>query len=174
MKSAYFTFHPGKNPPPQNGCRLKFVLFFKNIGFTFSTFPIQPDFSRHQPAAITLNTGSPQISPWRSSPATSLWPFRTTPSVPKWLSYPWSFFLSLHTFWDIKLMGGRRSLWDGGSNTHAQILTWNKYLGINFVASYVALVAHFNAYTCAWQILRAGKVECVGIISLEMIQNHGG
>jgi hypothetical protein len=23
MKSAYFTIHPGKNPPAQNGCRLK-------------------------------------------------------------------------------------------------------------------------------------------------------
>jgi hypothetical protein len=28
MKSAYFTIHPDKNPPPQNGCRLKSVLFF--------------------------------------------------------------------------------------------------------------------------------------------------
>ena len=27
MKSAYFTIHPGKNPPPQNGCRLKSVFF---------------------------------------------------------------------------------------------------------------------------------------------------
>jgi hypothetical protein len=28
MKSAYFTIHPGKNPPPQNVCGLKsgFVL----------------------------------------------------------------------------------------------------------------------------------------------------
>ena len=29
MKSAYFIIHLGKNPPPQNGCRLKSVLFFK-------------------------------------------------------------------------------------------------------------------------------------------------
>jgi hypothetical protein len=29
MKSAYFTIHPGKNPPPQNGCQLKSVSFFK-------------------------------------------------------------------------------------------------------------------------------------------------
>ena len=29
MKSAYFTIHPGKNLPPQNGCRLKSILFLK-------------------------------------------------------------------------------------------------------------------------------------------------
>jgi hypothetical protein len=33
---------------------------FKSTGFTSSTFPIQPDFSQNQPAAITLNTGSPR------------------------------------------------------------------------------------------------------------------
>jgi hypothetical protein len=61
MKSAYFTFHPGNNPPPQNGCRLKSVFFFfLNAGFTSSTFSIQPDFSQNQPATITLNTGSPR------------------------------------------------------------------------------------------------------------------
>jgi hypothetical protein len=59
MKSAFITIYPGKNPPPQNGCRLKSVLFLKNISFTFSTFPNQPDFSQNQPAAITLNNGSP-------------------------------------------------------------------------------------------------------------------
>ena len=30
MKSAYFTIHLGKNPPPQNGCRLKSVFFLKH------------------------------------------------------------------------------------------------------------------------------------------------
>jgi hypothetical protein len=60
MKSALFTIHPGKNPPPQNGCRLKSVFFSKITGFTSSIFPIQPDFSQNQPAAITLNTGSPR------------------------------------------------------------------------------------------------------------------
>jgi hypothetical protein len=30
MKPAYFTIHPGKNPPPQNGCRLKSVVFLKH------------------------------------------------------------------------------------------------------------------------------------------------
>ena len=36
-------------------------FFFQNTGFTSSTFPIQPDFSQNQPAAITLiNTGSPR------------------------------------------------------------------------------------------------------------------
>jgi hypothetical protein len=54
MKSAYFTTHLGKNPPPQNDCQ------FKSTGFTSSTFPIQPDFLEKQPAVITLNTGSPQ------------------------------------------------------------------------------------------------------------------
>jgi hypothetical protein len=27
MKSAYFTIHLGKNPPPQNGCQLKSGFF---------------------------------------------------------------------------------------------------------------------------------------------------
>jgi hypothetical protein len=62
MKSAYFTIHPGKHSPPQNGCWLKSVFFlsYKSTGFTSSTFPIQPDFSQNQPAAMILNTGSPQ------------------------------------------------------------------------------------------------------------------
>ena len=61
MKSAYFIIHLGKNPPPQNGCRLKSIfLFIKNADFTSSTFPIQLDFSQNQPATITLNTGSPR------------------------------------------------------------------------------------------------------------------
>ena len=55
MKSTYSTIHPGINLPPQNGCRLKSVFFI-----TSSTFPIQPDFSQLQQAAITLNTGSPR------------------------------------------------------------------------------------------------------------------
>ena len=60
MKFAYFIFHPGSNPPPQNGCRSKSIDFFKSTGFTSSTFPIPPDFSQNQPAANTLNTGSPR------------------------------------------------------------------------------------------------------------------
>jgi hypothetical protein len=28
MRSAHFTIHLGKNPPPQNGCQLKSVFFF--------------------------------------------------------------------------------------------------------------------------------------------------
>jgi hypothetical protein len=61
MKSAYFTIHLVKTPPPQKGCQLKSVfLIKKNTGFTSSIFPIQPDFSQNQPAAITLNTGSPR------------------------------------------------------------------------------------------------------------------
>jgi hypothetical protein len=58
MKSTYFTIHPGKNPPPQKGCRLKSICFLKSTGFPSSTFPIQPGFSQNQPAVITLNTGS--------------------------------------------------------------------------------------------------------------------
>ena len=34
--------------------------FFKSTIFTSSTFPVQPDFSQNQPAAITLNTSSPR------------------------------------------------------------------------------------------------------------------
>ena len=72
MKSAYFTIHSGKNPPPQNGCRLKSVFFIKiNTGFTSSTFPIQPDFSQNQPASITLNTGSP----WTLHMGQEPWPW---------------------------------------------------------------------------------------------------
>jgi hypothetical protein len=61
MKFAYFTIHLDQNPP-QNGCRLKsvFVFIFKSTGFKSSTFPIQPDFPQNQPAAITLDTGSPR------------------------------------------------------------------------------------------------------------------
>ena len=57
------------NPPISQFIRVKILLlkmvagwnpfFFKSTGFTSSTFPIQPDFSQNQPAAITLNTGSP-------------------------------------------------------------------------------------------------------------------
>jgi len=36
------------------------VFLNRSTSFTSSTFPIQPDFSQNQPAAITLNTGSPQ------------------------------------------------------------------------------------------------------------------
>jgi hypothetical protein len=49
MESAYFAIHLGKNPPPQNGCRLKsgFYFYFYSAGFTSSTFPIQPDFTQN-------------------------------------------------------------------------------------------------------------------------------
>jgi hypothetical protein len=55
MKTAYITIHRGKNPPPQNGSRLKSVFLIKSTGFTSSTFPTQPDFSQNQPDVITLN-----------------------------------------------------------------------------------------------------------------------
>jgi hypothetical protein len=35
-------------------------LFLESTSFTSSTFPIQPDFSQNQPAAVTLNPGSPR------------------------------------------------------------------------------------------------------------------
>jgi hypothetical protein len=60
MKSACFTIHPRKNPPPQNDCRLKSGFVFESTGFTSSTFPVQPDFSQNQLTAVTLNTGSPR------------------------------------------------------------------------------------------------------------------
>jgi hypothetical protein len=62
MKSAYFTIHPGKNPSSSKWLHveIRFIFIFKSTGFTSSTFPIQPDFSQNQPAAITLNTGSPR------------------------------------------------------------------------------------------------------------------
>ena len=59
MKSAYFKINLSKNPPPQNGCWLT-SGFLKSASFTSSTFPIQPDFTQNQSAAITLNTGSPR------------------------------------------------------------------------------------------------------------------
>jgi hypothetical protein len=65
MKYAYFTIHPGKNPRPQNGCRLKSI--FLSTGFTSSTFPIQPKYSQYQPTAITLNTGSPRHWTWHQN-----------------------------------------------------------------------------------------------------------
>ena len=68
MKSTYFTMHPGKNPPLQNGCWLKYVFFLKGTGFTSSTFPIQPYFSQNQPATMTLNTGSPWTLWWTLNP----------------------------------------------------------------------------------------------------------
>jgi hypothetical protein len=59
MKSIYFTIHPGKNSLPQNGGRLKSIFIYnKCTSFTPSTFPIQPDFSQNQRAAITPNAGS--------------------------------------------------------------------------------------------------------------------
>ena len=73
MKSAYFTIHPGKNPPPQNGCRSKSVFVPKSTGFTSSTFPIQPDFSQNQPAAITLNTDSARTLEWMATATHGAW-----------------------------------------------------------------------------------------------------
>jgi hypothetical protein len=71
MISAYFAIHPDKNP--QNGCWLKSVIFFKSTGFTSSTFPIQPDSSQNQLAAITLNTGSPQTLHQRVQISRPIW-----------------------------------------------------------------------------------------------------
>jgi hypothetical protein len=64
MKSAFFTIHPGKKSSPSKWfpVEIRFVFVFKSTGFTSSTFPIQPDFSQDQPAAITHNTGSPRTT----------------------------------------------------------------------------------------------------------------
>ena len=49
------------------GWNMLFIyLFILNIGFTSSTFPIRPDFSQNQLAAITLNTGSSKTLPSKS------------------------------------------------------------------------------------------------------------
>jgi hypothetical protein len=65
MKSAYFTIHPGKNPPSQKWLPVEIRFVLKSTGFTSSTFPIQQDFSQNQPATITLNTNSPRTLVWR-------------------------------------------------------------------------------------------------------------
>ena len=38
-RSVYFTIHPGKFPPPQNGCQLKSVFFFLKHRFHNLHFP---------------------------------------------------------------------------------------------------------------------------------------
>ena len=65
MKSACFTIHPGKNPPHQNGCQLKsdlyiYIYIYIYILVAKALVSHQPEFSQNQPAAITLNTSSPQ------------------------------------------------------------------------------------------------------------------
>jgi hypothetical protein len=51
--NRYFTINPGKNPPPQNGCRLKSVFFFfffnnfQSTGFTSSTGLLTKPTGRH-------------------------------------------------------------------------------------------------------------------------------
>jgi hypothetical protein len=39
MKSAYITIHLGKNPPPQNGCRLKSFFIILKYRFHILHFP---------------------------------------------------------------------------------------------------------------------------------------
>jgi len=39
MKTAYFTIHPGKSPPPQKGCQLKSSFFFWKHRFHILQFP---------------------------------------------------------------------------------------------------------------------------------------
>jgi hypothetical protein len=63
MKSTYFTIHPGKNPPPKNGCRLKsgFLLkapvlhfpnstglFTKPTGRHYTKYQFSPDIVRRR------------------------------------------------------------------------------------------------------------------------------
>jgi hypothetical protein len=60
MKSAYFIINPGRKPPPQNGCQLKSGFFLKAPVSHPPLSQFNRTFQQNQPAAITLNTGSPQ------------------------------------------------------------------------------------------------------------------
>ena len=80
MKSTYFTIHPGKNPPPPNGCRLKSVVFSKHM-FPILHFP-------NSTGLFTKPTGH-RYTKYRFSPDIELmylallwapltpWPFQT-------------------------------------------------------------------------------------------------
>jgi hypothetical protein len=46
MQSAYFTIHPGKNPPPQNGCQLKSAPLFLYIKKALVSHPPLSQFNR--------------------------------------------------------------------------------------------------------------------------------
>ena len=58
MKSVYFTIHPSKKYSSLKWLPVEIQFLVKCTGFTSSTFPIQPDFSQNQPAAIALNPGN--------------------------------------------------------------------------------------------------------------------
>jgi hypothetical protein len=65
MKSAYFTIHPGKNPPPQNGCQLKSVLFLKKHRFHIPHFPNSTGlFTKPTGRHYTKYRFSPDIAPF--------------------------------------------------------------------------------------------------------------
>jgi hypothetical protein len=66
MKSAYFTIHPSKNPPPQFGCRLKSVIFL-NHRFHILHFP-------NSTGLFTKPTGH-HYTKYRFSPDIDLWLF---------------------------------------------------------------------------------------------------
>jgi hypothetical protein len=96
VKSAYFTIYPGKIPPPQNGCRLKSVSFFKapvshpplsqlNWTFTKSTsrhhtkYRLSPD--------IELGRTDRQLQTNRLSLKNKLLKFKTSQKSPIILFY---------------------------------------------------------------------------------------
>jgi hypothetical protein len=91
MKSAYFKIHPGKKSSSSKWLPVE-ISFFLSTGFTSSTFPIQPDFSQNQLAAITLNTGSPQT-------LTKTWVQLVAFQVPKFVPFQLTF--SSHWLWGL-------------------------------------------------------------------------
>jgi hypothetical protein len=79
MKSTYFTIHPGKNPPPQNGCRLNFFLkhrfhilhfpnstglFTKPTGHHYTKYQFSADIGLHHFwSGICVSFGSFSLAP---------------------------------------------------------------------------------------------------------------
>jgi hypothetical protein len=63
-KSAYFTIRPGKNPPPQNGCRLISGFFFQKHRFHILHFPNSTGlFTKPTGRHYTKHRFSPDIAP---------------------------------------------------------------------------------------------------------------
>jgi len=71
MKSTYFTIHPGKNPPPQNGCGWHLLVFCKHrfhilhfpnstglftkpTGRHYTTYRFSPDIDLGPPTHVSI------------------------------------------------------------------------------------------------------------------------
>jgi hypothetical protein len=61
MKSAYFVIHHVRNPPPQNGCRLKYGFLFLKHWFHILCFPNSSGF-------FTKPTDHHYIAPTQQQP----------------------------------------------------------------------------------------------------------